>query len=60
MFITIHDRGNIDSILANWPEEDVKVGSHLVSASLAAQVHADSHADSVLLSSISQSSIPLV
>lgn len=30
MFITIHDRGSVDSILANWPEEDVKVGKKLL------------------------------
>lgn len=25
MFITIHDAGNVNSVLANWPEKDVKV-----------------------------------
>ena len=25
MFITIHDAGNVPAILANWPENDIKV-----------------------------------
>lgn len=25
MFITIHDRGHIASLLQNWPEKDIRV-----------------------------------